>query len=258
MATKARMLLDWGGCLRRFLRIEFRNGPNEDGSLLVVLDRSPKARWDAALGAFRAPNVAAGERPLMRFRLTYLATGRVNIHGTGDDTVRQIFAEPIFAVSAPLLLAMVSVPHPNALEPFVEKLEQFDHVMAISPHTLGRAAVAVTLHPDASADDPPAYRWEFRMPGWFRLLAAPAEFPPALNVLPAAGVWTVTPNAGPLAAQALDMNAALIFVHQKLTGSTDLVWYWAPYGQGKAGRFRAIFSVPMRKPPKVCVEFKDP
>lgn len=76
MAINAHILIDCEGELKRFLRLVFDGGATGDGSLIVVLDREPKGRWDSKVGSF------ASDIPLKPFRITYHATGSVRFHGT--------------------------------------------------------------------------------------------------------------------------------------------------------------------------------
>lgn len=243
MATNARVLLRCHGDIRRFLKIVFRDGPSGDGTLIAILDREPTGRWDNKLGSF------ISDAPLIPFRITYHATGAIHFHGISSP--HRIFAEPLFAISAPRPLGLISLPSAAALRPFTDRLTSLDGVLTPVPDAGGRMGLSVTLFPD---NHEAITGMVLHVQKWFRLAVTPAPTPDLPDVGRADVVWHFTPNQGPFARQLVDRNQALIFVHRKLTGQQGLICYWMPTNKA----YRLIFSVPMRDAPRPTIELEDP
>jgi hypothetical protein len=251
--NKCRILLRWRGRLCRFLSLKFDDGPAGDGSLYIVLDREGRVRWNPAADAVPSPKNLEGMAPLSRLKLSYHATGQIHIKGLSGGREARRYGEPTFGISAPLLLFIESIPGPGALDLFDLPVTANDFVVNVPAGHDGRLSFGISMLPDRDADDLPGALAVVRYAGWFRvglqrILPDPPTQPGADTA-----ITTIIPQNSLFSARVISEQAALIFFHQKSTGTKGLIFYWNP----NTKRFRVIFSVPMRVAPRISIEFAD-
>jgi hypothetical protein len=251
--NKCRVLLDWGEQLHRFLSVVFNDGPAGDGSLYLTLDRVSRRRWDPATDAPLTSEDLSEYPALPKLKLSYHATGRIHLSGLSGGREARRYGEPTFAVSQPLPLFVVSIPGPEALDPFTEGISATDFVTTPLEAGQGRRSIDIWILPDRD-DVVPTGSLVVKYEGWFRIAVVGSPNHPPLQPGAERAVITMVPTQGLFPRQVLGRHQAVGFFHKKVTGSQGQVYYWNPNKQ----EFRVIFAVPMRVPPRVEVDLEDP
>ena len=178
-------------------------------------------------------------------RISYHATGRINYVGAINET---LFGEPTFAISKPLPLMCLSLGSVDRLPLATDRRD--DDMLFRCPKPVGER---LSLHLWITPSDSPLQHTDaaaVTYDGWFsiQILSGP---PPKMDLRPDENRVVVLES--PHKEQAVSQEKALIFVHQKTTGSNDLIMYW----EAANHCVRLIFAVPMRIPPALTVEFAE-
>jgi hypothetical protein len=180
-------------------------------------------------------------------RVSYHATGRINYNGPINTTT---YGEPIFGISQSQMLFCAAFADLDELAQVTDARSD-DLVLDVMVAANQRLSLYVWITPP-DAGPLQADALVITYADWFAIQICPGAAPVA-NIVHDTN--RIAAAAGRFPDQQVGQEKALIFVHQKRTGVKDLLIWWE---MADKPRFRVIFSVPMRIPPKLEVTFADP
>jgi hypothetical protein len=221
-----RLLVRRGNIVYRMLGYEFRD--HADGSFYIEIKTADREG-----------------KPGSREKISYHPTGRIKFSGPLDCV---LFGEPIFAFTQLREIGYVSLADLAVLQQATDA-EPGDQIFDVPESDKGRINLSFIMGPD---DD--AYSLEKNVtvtyPGWFRLHLVPGA---DLPMDPPEDSTHISAAPTLYSHQVISQSQALIFFHQKRTGTKDTIFFWD--AQSRVGRL--IFAVPMRIPPALEIEFYD-
>jgi hypothetical protein len=159
------------------------------------------------------------------------------------------FGDPIFALAELQGIACVSLADLDVLQRVIDPRPD-DQILNLPEGDKGRINLHLIVGPD---DDALSVEKAVTITyaGWFRMHLAPGG---PLPIDLAEDNTHIFAAPSRYSQQVISQSQALIFFHQKRTGSKGEPFFW----DSKKRVGRLIFAVPMRVPPTLAVEFEDP
>ncbi len=181
--------------------------------------------------------------------MSYHASGFINFHNLRNQG---IYGEPIFQITTPFGFFSYSVPSIEKLDIYNKPVSENDIVLEISEALEGRVNFDCVIAP-WDFINPTAQGVGIRYEGLFSFsvfihtnpLLTLSELDEYFHYL--------TPLAGIYSESAFNKETALLNFHQKIHNTRNLIIY----SPNKEGVYRITFSVPMRIPPEVQIEFEE-
>ncbi len=246
-----RILLTRNGNTYRLLNFDLSHS---DGSFYIAFVRQGKTdkHWhgEINIGNKNVVNmVALSEEKLKGASVSYHASGFINFHNLRNQGV---YGEPIFKITKPFGFFSYSVPSIEKLDIYKKTVSENDIVLEIPEALVGRVNFDCVIAP-----------WDFvnsttqgigiRYEGLFSFSVF-VHTNPLLTLSELDNHFHyLTPLAGIYSESAFNKETALLNFHQKIHNTRNLIIY----SPNKEGFYRIIFSVPMRIPPEVHIEFEE-
>ena len=236
--------------LYRFLVVE---SGDRDGSLSVIVSRedsgSTGATWGSRPGE-QQPLHTEYEKPRPKNkRITVHQSGRINYH----ENRRSIFIEPLTRTTQVVCIYGYRIPGVQKLDAFSDPVDVDDAVFDLSELGDGPVSFSFFIGPKDMVPSGRAMKLAYGLEGYALAVSVDGQ---AISVPQGYEnhFTTLCPECGPYPEQKIDERQAMIFYHQAITGSQDLILY-PPNGEGG---IKLIFSVPMMIAPAFKIELVDP
>jgi len=227
---------------------------HSDGSFYFHLVRKGKSAsywiYGLDLGAAAVEDLTEVEEARRKgIDISYHSSGLIHYKNTSNE---KIAGEPLHHVTQHFCFAKYSIPAIYKLDVHQKALTDSDFVITLPPNLTGRIQFSVCVSP---LHEPQIVRAEYGVnilfPQLFSVnVVLDRECLPVPKKLSESFVF-VTPRQGLFHSQPMNKDFALTEFHKKLTGSKGIIVY-APNDKGL---YRVVFSVPMRIPPKIDIEF---
>jgi len=246
-----RILIRFNRHIYRLLNFELSHS---EGSFYIFFVREGKTdkHWQGEIN-WREGEVIAGneinKEKLKGARVSYHASGCIRYHNISD---KDIYGEPIFNITQPFGFIRYSIPSAEKLDIYSKPATEDDIILEILDKPFCRINFDCVIAP-----------WDFVFPDssgisvrYERLfsfsiilndesLSTPSELNDYFHYF--------SPSTGLYDRPTFDRETALLYFHQKVQGTRNLVIY-SPNNEGV---YTVIFSVPMRVPPKVRIAFEE-
>ena len=246
-----RILIKFNECTYRLLTFDLSHS---DGSFYVAFVRQGKSdkHWRGEINLTKNEVVtgnATNEEKPKGARVSYHASGFIKFHNLRNQG---IYGEPIFQITKPFGFFRYSIPSVEKLDVYTKPVSEDDIVLEISEALNSRVNFDCVIAPWNFVDSDSlgvSIRYEKLFSFSVLLNNEVLPIPPELNDY----FHYLSPSIGTYNQSAFNKETALLNFHQKVQNTRNLI----VYSPNREGVYTIIFSVPMRIPPEVHIDFEE-